>query len=169
MCLRIFSRPARVHPQVRPLRFTPFLVVVLFNAALHPQTRLRARNAFAQKVQPIFQEHCYKCHSHAAEKIKGGLVVDSRDGMLTGGDTGPAIVPGEPEKSLLIEAVRYGNRDLQMPPKNKKLTATTDRARSTEWVKKGAPLAGGRRAERREARAGAKSPTRTGNGGRSSR
>ena len=93
---------------------------------------------FAEKIRPILQDNCYKCHSHSAEKIKGGLVLDSRDAVLSGGDTGPAIVPGDPEKSLLIEAVGYKDQDLQMPPKNKKL-ADEQIALLTEWVKRGAP------------------------------
>src|SRR6476619_929607 len=89
---------------------------------------------FQRKIQPILTDTCYKCHSHAGDKIKGGLVVDSYSGLITGGDTGPAIVPGNPDKSLLIEAVRYANHDLQMPPKGKKLTEDQI-ASLTEWVK----------------------------------
>ena len=93
---------------------------------------------FAKNIQPLFKEHCYKCHSHGADKIKGGLVLDSLDGALTGGDTGPAIVPGDPAKSLLITAVGYRDEDLQMPPKGKKL-ADDQIVLLTEWVKMGAP------------------------------
>src|SRR6266496_1686615 len=78
---------------------------------------------FESKVRPIFAEHCYTCHSEKAEKLKGGLRLDSSDAILKGGDTGPAIVPGDLEGSLLIKAVRYSDPDLQMPPKNKKLAA----------------------------------------------
>ncbi len=93
---------------------------------------------FEKKIAPIFKEHCFKCHSHGAEKIKGGLVLDSADGALTGGDTGPAVVPGDVAKSLLITAVGYKDDDLQMPPKGKKL-ADEQIAALTEWVKMGAP------------------------------
>jgi mono/diheme cytochrome c family protein len=93
---------------------------------------------FQKKIQPILTDHCYKCHSHSGEKIKGGLVVDSLSGLITGGDTGPAVVPGDPAKSLLIEAVSYTNDDLQMPPKGKKLS-DEQIATLTEWVKMGAP------------------------------
>jgi mono/diheme cytochrome c family protein len=93
---------------------------------------------FEKHVRPIFVEHCYKCHSAEAEKLKGGLHLDSKDGVLKGGDTGPAIVPGAPDKSLLIKAVRYGDENLQMPPKGKRLSAEqiTD---LEAWVKMGAP------------------------------
>src|SRR5688572_19636551 len=72
---------------------------------------------FNDSVLPILQQHCFKCHSHATKVPKGGLVLDSRSGWVTGGDTGPAIVPGKPDESLLIQAVRYG--DLKMPPSGK--------------------------------------------------
>jgi hypothetical protein len=93
---------------------------------------------FENKVRPVLANHCYKCHSQNAEKVKGGLVLDSRDGVLAGGNTGPAIVPGNPDKSLLIQAVRYSNPDLQMPPKGEKLT-DAQVADLTAWVKMGAP------------------------------
>src|SRR5436305_1410317 len=72
---------------------------------------------FEKQVQPILAENCYKCHSHQADKIKAEFVLDSREGLLKGGETGPAIVPGSPDKSLLIKAVRHVDEDLQMPPK----------------------------------------------------
>src|SRR3954468_4778165 len=75
---------------------------------------------FESKVRPLLAHRCLDCHS-AEKKIKGGLRLDVREGWAKGGDTGPAVVPGDPEKSLLIEAIRYGNKDLQMPPK-KRLT-----------------------------------------------
>ena len=96
------------------------------------------RDFFAKQVQPILAANCYKCHSHEAGKIKGGLVVDSVAGILKGGDTGSAVVPGEPEKSLLIKAVRQGDPDLQMPPKGEKLSAAQI-AVLEQWVKLGAP------------------------------
>src|SRR5438132_11320545 len=74
---------------------------------------------YEKQIQPILAENCFKCHSHQAEKIKGSLVLDSREGALKGGETGPAILSGDPEKSLLIRAVRHVDEDLQMPPKKK--------------------------------------------------
>jgi hypothetical protein len=94
---------------------------------------------YEKKVQPILEQNCYKCHSHQAEKIKGGFVLDSRDGLLKGGETGPAVVPGNAEQSLLIKAVRHVDEDLQMPQKRK--LADADIAMLTEWVKLGAPYA----------------------------
>src|SRR5688572_28974767 len=71
---------------------------------------------FETRVRPLLVEKCGKCH--AGEKIKGGLRLDGRDAVLKGGDTGPAAAAGAPDKSLLIEAVRYGG-DLKMPPSGK--------------------------------------------------
>jgi hypothetical protein len=93
---------------------------------------------FEQKIRPLFVDNCYECHSLQSKKNKGGLLLDTREGLLKGGDTGPAIVPGDPEKSLLIKAVRYTDENLQMPPKKKKLP---DEKISylVEWIKMGAP------------------------------
>src|SRR5688572_18499103 len=71
------------------------------------------------KVRPVLATKCFSCHSHVANKSKGGLMLDSREAMLQGGNSGPAIVPGQPEKSLLIRAIGYADEDLQMPPKAK--------------------------------------------------
>src|SRR5262245_1031514 len=88
---------------------------------------------FVGQVEPILRENCYKCHSHSADKIKGGLLLDSRAAALAGGDSGAALVPGDPEKSLLIQAVRQTSEDLQMPPKGKKLS-DEQIAILTDWV-----------------------------------
>ncbi len=91
---------------------------------------------FEKKVRPLLAERCLECHS-PEKKVKGGLRLDTKDGWAHGGDTGPAVVPGNVEKSLLIEAVRYGNQDLQMPPKKK--LAPEEIATLEQWVKLGAP------------------------------
>src|SRR5437868_12986155 len=74
---------------------------------------------FEKKVRPVLAERCFECHSAAAKKKRGGLQLDSRAAVLKGGDSGPAVRPGEPEKSLLVKAVRYGDPDLRMPPKSR--------------------------------------------------
>ncbi len=91
---------------------------------------------FREKVQPLLAERCFECHSHD-KKIKGGLALDSRSGWEKGGDNGRAIVPGQPDESLLIKAISYADPDLAMPPK-KRLSAA-EVAIFTEWVKRGAP------------------------------
>jgi hypothetical protein len=117
------------------LHFLFFFVHSLAGAAeLTPaQTRF-----FESKIRPLMADKCYKCHSQQAEKVKAGLLLDTRAGVLKGGETGPAIVPGDPEKSLLIKAVRYTDPDLQMPPKDKKLS-DDQIADLVAWVKMGAP------------------------------
>ena len=70
---------------------------------LQPELSREAQEFFQQKIRPIFTESCYSCHSSVAKKLKGGLRLDFRDGVLQGGDTGPAIVPGEPEKSFITQ------------------------------------------------------------------
>ena len=94
---------------------------------------------FENNIRPLFAEHCYACHSDKAQKLKGGLRLDSPESLGKGGDSGPAIVPGDPNTSLLIKAVRYTDPDLQMPPKDKKLLPAQI-ALLEAWVKMGAPL-----------------------------
>lgn len=72
---------------------------------------------FATRVEPVLRRHCLSCHSHAAGAMKGGLALDSCSGWAQGGDSGPAIVPGKPENSLLIKAVRRAVGAKAMPPK----------------------------------------------------
>ncbi len=96
---------------------------------------------FEARIRPVLVERCYKCHSADAEKIKGGLLLDSKEGMLKGGESGkPILVPRDAESSLLIEAIRYQNEDLQMPPKKAggKLSETQI-ADFVSWIKTGAP------------------------------
>src|SRR5262245_40637929 len=92
---------------------------------------------FEAKVRPILTDHCYKCHSTESEKIKGGLLLDSKEGLLRGGDSGIVLVPGEPDKSKIIVAVRHTDKDLQMPPKEK--LSGQEIADLEEWVRMGAP------------------------------
>lgn len=92
---------------------------------------------FDEKVRPILESRCFECHSHKSGKMKNGLTLDSREGWASGGDSGPAIVPGDPEKSLLIKAVRRLDPDLEMPPKTK--LPKTEVAVLEEWVRRGAP------------------------------
>jgi len=95
---------------------------------------------FEKKIRPVLADKCYKCHSEQADKIKGGLVLDTREGIRRGGDNGPAVVPGKLEESLLIEAIRYANKDSAMPPEKSggKLPAAVI-ADFEAWVKMGAP------------------------------
>ena len=92
---------------------------------------------FEAKVRPILVEHCYKCHSASSEKVRGGLLLDTKAGLDKGGDAGSAVVPGKPDESTLIEAVRYADPAKQMPPKGKLPEASIQILE--EWVRRGAP------------------------------
>ncbi len=95
---------------------------------------------FEKKIRPVLVERCYPCHSTGAEKLKGDLYLDSKEGMLKGGGSGkPAVVPGKAESSLLIEAIRYTNEELQMPPKKNGQLRAEQIADFVTWVNQGAP------------------------------
>ncbi len=120
------------------MRFHPILALPL--AAAVPalaEPSERDVEFFEKKVRPILVERCYECHSAESGKSKGGLTLDSQPAILQGGDNGPALVAGDPGNSLLIEAVRYQKRELQMPPKSP-LPAAELRVLE-EWVARGAP------------------------------
>jgi cytochrome c551/c552 len=91
---------------------------------------------FRNKAEPVLRQHCFECHSHEM-KIKGGLALDSKSGWEKGGESGPAVVPGKPEQSLLIKAVSHVEKDLQMPPK--KMLPAAEIELLKEWVSRGAP------------------------------
>jgi mono/diheme cytochrome c family protein len=95
---------------------------------------LQSPEYFESFVRPVLAANCYDCH---ADEKMGGLRVDSRDGLLKGGKSGPAIVPGDPEKSLMIQAVRQTRETLKMPKGGRLKPAEIDAL--TEWVRAGAP------------------------------
>ena len=92
---------------------------------------------FEKKIRPVLAANCYQCHSAAAEKVKGKLLLDTRDGIRKGGESGPAVVPGNVKDSLLIQAIRYHDESLKMPPKSKLPDAVI--ADFEQWVQMGAP------------------------------
>jgi mono/diheme cytochrome c family protein len=92
---------------------------------------------YERNIRPLLAAHCYKCHSHQSKSPRGGLLLDSSAGWTKGGDSGPALIPGDPDKSLLIRAVRGSDDQLQMPPKGK--LSDKDIALLVQWVKMGAP------------------------------
>ncbi len=111
-----------------------FLVVAAGLPAGPPDAQ--AIEFFEKKIRPVLVQHCYSCHSAEAKKVKGGLLLDTRDGIRKGGETGPAVVPGNPQKSLLIQAIRYAD-ELKMPPKGKLPNSII--ADFEKWVAMGAP------------------------------
>jgi hypothetical protein len=93
---------------------------------------------FEKKIRPVLVAKCYECHSSEnKKKARGGLLLDTRAGLRAGGDTGPAVVPGKPEQSLLIKALRHGDDKLRMPPKEKLSDSVV--ADFERWVRMGAP------------------------------
>jgi hypothetical protein len=93
---------------------------------------------FESRIRPVLVEKCHSCHGPKAEKLKGGLRVDLRESLLKGGDTAPAVVPGNPEKSLLLQAVRHADPDLKMPPKEKLPARVAEDIEA--WIQRGAPM-----------------------------
>jgi hypothetical protein len=90
---------------------------------------------FESKIRPLLVEHCYNCHSSEGQGTRGGLAVDSREGLQVGGESGPAIVPRNLEESLLWNAVNH--QDLRMPPRNKLPPQSIADIR--QWIEMGAP------------------------------
>ena len=93
---------------------TPVLAV---DEPVEPSLNGEELKFFEERIRPVLIEHCYACHSADAKAVKGGLVLDSREGLLVGGDSGPAIVTGKPNDSLLLQAMRHESRE--MPPTQK--------------------------------------------------
>ena len=94
---------------------------------------------FETKIRPLLVNQCYECHSGVSKSLKAGLRLDSKSAMLKGGDSGPAIVPGKPTDSLLIQSVRYESNE--MPPNGKLGDAQI--AALTKWVEAGCAVAAG--------------------------
>ena len=107
----------------------------LFAAVLALRADDAADRHFTDRVRPLLDLRCVSCHGPA--KVKGGLRLDSREALLKGGDTGPAVVPGQPDQSLLIDAVLHSKKELAMPPKEK--LTTNDVAVLARWIREGAP------------------------------
>ncbi|HEY0075780.1 MAG TPA: DUF1553 domain-containing protein [Abditibacteriaceae bacterium] len=124
------------------LRFSKILLPVITLAALPAlaadKITPQQTEFFETKVRPVLVDQCYKCHGE--KKQSGGLRMDSREAILKGGDFGPSMVPGDPDKSKIIHAIRYADQELQMPPAGKMKQADIDAL--TQWVKDGAPWPG---------------------------
>ncbi len=106
---------------LRPALVAAVALLPSFARAAEPVPSARQIEFFEKKIRPILVEQCYKCHSEEAarkKKLKGGLKLDTRAGLLAGGDTGPAIVPGKPDAGSLLKSLHYDG-DVQMPPKGK--------------------------------------------------
>ena len=135
------SCPSRTPPFALAFSFLGLILLV----GLPTQQSARASSSdpspqqiefFEKKIRPLIAEHCYACHSDRAS-VMSELRLDSKEGMLRGGTRGPTIVPGEPERSLLLKVVSYTDPDLRMPPTGK-LSESQIGGIST-WIKMGAP------------------------------
>ena len=116
------GRPIPVTPPTNP----PPAPVVAGNASF-----------FEQRILPVLQDKCFNCHQ-TGRKTKGGLAVDSHAALLTGGETGPALIPGDAAKSLLYISMTYADEDLQMPPREQLSPAVL--ADFKKWIEMGAPF-----------------------------
>ena len=125
------SRPAKML-----IRSFPRWLVLVLLLGRSPLAADSAVDFFEKRVRPVLAEHCYECHSETSTKLKGGLKLDSRAGVERGGDSGPILIKGDPERSRLLEAVRYHQRELQMPPKGRLPEA--DIAALEQWISSGA-------------------------------
>lgn len=122
------------------LRISNLLTIAVCLAWTHPAAMCddsQDTEFFERRIRPILVKHCYECHSEAAREQQGGLLLDRVSGWLVGGDSGTAVVPGEPESSLLIRAISYEKEDLQMPPDGKLMGSEI--ALITAWIERGAP------------------------------
>ena len=126
----VFAAPAAPKPAATPKPSTPSTT-----PALPAPVSAADRAFFETKIRPVLVQHCYACHSADSKKLGGRLFLDTRDGVLAGGESGPALIAGRPDESLLIQSLRY--QDLEMPPKARLPEAVVNDF--VEWVKLGAP------------------------------
>jgi hypothetical protein len=92
---------------------------------------------FEERIAPVLAEKCIKCHSAADGKVKGGLALETKEGLRKGGDNGPVIVPGDPGKSVFMQRILSKDPDEKMPPKDEQLTAQQVQD-LTAWIRSGA-------------------------------
>ncbi len=125
-----------------PNRFILFLVATVISfslslISLHAQESLTPEQLkfFETKIRPVLTQQCYSCHSNDGQGVRGGLIADSREGLLSGGESGPAIVPEKLEESLLWNAINY--QDFRMPPKKQLSREIIEDFR--QWILMGAP------------------------------
>ncbi len=115
------------------------LIFILFSVAV-AAAQNEAVELFEKKVRPILAERCYMCHSVAAPAVQGGLRLDSVQGIRSGGNSGALINTQDPERSLLLRALRYTDKNLKMPPGMP--LPPEEHAEIEAWVKSGAPMPG---------------------------
>jgi hypothetical protein len=131
-------RPARTwNPRTPRGLLATVLIAASIETALTDDRSTEDLAFFETSIRPLLAEKCYACHSSKSKSLEAGLRVDSRAGLLQGGDSGPALVPGDPEASLVIRAVRYEDPALQMPPRSR--LSEREIAALERWIQSGAP------------------------------
>ncbi len=131
-----FSSPHTVISAFRIL-IASFLLGATCLPALEPPAESADIAFFERDIRPLLAEHCLECHSVESGKRKGGLLLDSREGIAQGGDSGPALLPGKPDESRIVMATRWDDADLRMPPK--KALEAGKAELLAEWIRRGAP------------------------------
>ena len=119
------------------MRYGILSIAILLTAGsawADPAVQRQRLEFFESKIRPVLVQHCYECHAADSKKLRGGLLVDSRQGLLKGGESGPAVVLGDLKTSLLISALKYD--DFEMPPKGKLPAAVI--ADFEKWIQDGA-------------------------------
>ena len=130
----------------RPRRALDFCLVLLFAPLVaapvesQQSTGSEQLEFFEKRIRPLLATHCYECHSPQKKVPEAALRLDSLKGILAGGYSGPAIVPGSPEDSLLARAVSYREVDLRMPPDGKLADEQIEDLR--KWIRMGVPPPG---------------------------
>ena len=129
---------------MKTLAFTLFLLSpMLLRAAdavetAHAGISADQLNFFEKNIRPVLVQHCYKCHSAESDKVKGGLTLDTKQGLILGGESGhPGVAPGNIAQSSIYEAMTWKNEDNQMPPKQKLPDDVV--ANFKKWIEMGAP------------------------------
>lgn len=116
----MFQTQSGVEEVVMTTQFLPIIALIAW--AVFPPITTAAHDStkatfFRERIQPALQKHCYQCHSTRADSVEGGLLLDKSAGLRQGGESGVVIVPGDPDQSLLMSALKHDG--LKMPPKKK--------------------------------------------------
>ena len=122
-------------PTVRMCGLIALLLACRFTVASEPPVNRQGIEFFEKRIRPVLVQSCYQCHSGETVEPKAGLRLDSREGLLRGGESGASIIPGKPTDSLLVDALRY--QSLEMPPKNQLPNEVI--ADFVKWIAMGAP------------------------------
>jgi len=143
---------ARTHPEVN----RALLILLVFGTAASARATADF-DFFERRIRPVLADRCYECHSAGAKQLKAGLRLDTRAGMLAGGESGrPAVIPGDASRSQIIHALRWTGAQLQMPPKQK--LTETQIADFVLWINSGAPDPRGDKAETRSPKPESRKP-----------